>query len=282
MGTLDGKVCVVTGATSGIGARTAGVLAAEGARVVVASRRTEEGEALARSIGSTAVFHCADMCVEAEVEALVDRAVETFGRLDVLVNDTGSPSHLTSVMDMDPSLLEATFSVHVTGTLLGIKHAARAMRGTGGGSIVTMSGVAGHAGGWAGIDYSVAKAAVAHLTRCAAVELGEYGIRVNSVSPGPMLTGAFGAAAEDADGRVEVLRHVMADMRREQQPLDAVGGTDDPALATLFLASDASRMITGQDLVVDGGLLAGRPAPVLMRERSRIAAIVAGDGPAEA
>ncbi|MCA1220454.1 SDR family NAD(P)-dependent oxidoreductase [Streptomyces sp. 8L] len=286
MGVLDGKVGVVTGATSGIGARTAEVFAAEGARVVIAGRRTDEGEALARSIGDAAVFHRTDVSVEEDVAALVDRAVDAFGRVDVMVNNAGSPSHLTGVMDVERSLFDATLSVHVTGTLLGIKYAARAMRESGGGSIVNMCSVAGHAGGYSGLDYSVAKAAVAHLTRCAAVELGEYGIRVNSVSPGFVLTGIFGkgagaADADAADARTDGLRHLMTDMMGAHQPLPGIGETDDPAAAMVFLASDAARMITGQDLAVDGGMLAGRPAAVMLAERARIAALVTGGGPAE-
>ncbi|WP_329457795.1 SDR family NAD(P)-dependent oxidoreductase [Streptomyces sp. NBC_01497] len=280
MGTLDGKVSVITGATSGIGARAAEVFAAEGARVVIGGRRTDEGEALARAIGPAAVFHRTDVCVEGEVAALVNRAVETFGRLDVMINNAGSPSHLTGIMDADVSLFEATLSVHVSGTLLGIKHAARAMRDSGGGSIVTMAGIAGHAGGYAGLDYSVAKAAVVHLTRCAAVELGEHGIRVNSVSPGFVLTGVFaeGRGTARGDARVAGLRHFMADMEHDQQPLPGIGAPDDPTAAMVFLASDAARMISGQDLAVDGGLLAGRPTAVMLAERARIAGIVSGGG----
>ncbi|AEW98486.1 SDR family NAD(P)-dependent oxidoreductase [Streptantibioticus cattleyicolor] len=274
MKSLEGKVAVVTGATSGIGARIAELFVAEGARVVLAGRREREGEERAAALGSSASFVRCDVSVEADVEALVGHAVERHGRLDVMVNNAGGPGNMASVTDFDAEVFARTLSVHVTGVMLGIKHAGRQMVAQGSGSIVNVASLAGKIAGWSGLDYSTAKAAVLHLTRCAAIDLGEHGVRVNSVSPGFVPTGIFakgaGVEASAADASADSAVAVFETLMKDSQPIFRTISTDDIAAAALWFASDASRLVTGQDVGVDGGVSAGRPASVSRADRERI------------
>jgi NAD(P)-dependent dehydrogenase (short-subunit alcohol dehydrogenase family) len=273
MGMLDQKVAVITGGTSGIGARTAAVFADEGARVVLAGRRREEGEDLAEALGAS--FFATDVTIESDVAALIDYATDRFGRLDVMVNNAGTAGTGGSVADVDLERFQRTYAVHVGGVLVGIKHAARVMLAQETGSIINIASINGRLAGWAGLDYSSAKAAVIHLSRCAAVELGERGIRVNSISPGPILTGIFGKGAgmdpAEADRTASALEPAFLDALEKHQPIRRAGITDYVARAALWLASDASSFVTGQDVAVDGGISAGRPASVAIAERATLA-----------
>lgn len=269
--TLAGKVAIITGATSGIGARTAEVFVSEGARVVIAGRRQERGERLARSLGDRASFVRTDVTVEADIEHMIAHAVDRFGGLDCLINNAGRSSQYAAFADVDLEQFDAVIAVHVRAVLAGMKHAARVMAAQGSGSIINVTSVNGARAGLGGHYYSAAKAASIHLTRCAAVELGEKGIRVNSLSPGMTITGAFGKylgmTPDEADDHPECAEAAIAAVLPRYQPLQRIIRTDDIAHAALFLASDASRMITGQDLVVDGGISAGWPIAAVRPDR---------------
>jgi NAD(P)-dependent dehydrogenase (short-subunit alcohol dehydrogenase family) len=270
MAALDGKVAVITGATSGIGARMAALFAAEGADVVVAGRRRKEGEQLADELGAS--FFATDVTVEADVEAVIDHAIERFAGLDVMVNNAGAAGAPGGITDVDLERFEQTYALHVGGVLLGMKYAARAMLGREAGSIINVASINGRLGGWAGLDYSSAKAAVIHLTRCAAVELGAQEIRVNSISPGPILTGIFGKGGGMdpalADRTAAALEPAFLEALESHQAIRRAGVADYVARAALWLASDASSFVTGQDLAVDGGISAGRPPSVALAERA--------------
>jgi NAD(P)-dependent dehydrogenase (short-subunit alcohol dehydrogenase family) len=266
VGLLEGKVAVVTGGTSGIGARTAELFVAEGARVVIAGRRREKGKQVAAALGAAASFIRTDVSVETEVRAMIEHAVEKFGRLDCLVNNAGTGSRHVEIANVDLEEFDAAIGVHLRGVLAGMKYAVPVMAAQGSGSIINVASINGVRAGLGGHYYSAAKAASIHLTRCAAVELGEKGIRVNSVSPGPIATGIFGKGAglehDEADERVEYAEAAIAAVLPRWQPLRRVGTVDDIAQAALFLASDASWLITGHNLVVDGGITAGWPVSV--------------------
>jgi NAD(P)-dependent dehydrogenase (short-subunit alcohol dehydrogenase family) len=268
---LEGKVAVITGGTSGIGARTAEVFVANGAKVVIAGRRPDRGEKLAGKLGDRASFIRTDVSVEADVQAMIDHAMDRFDRLDCLVNNAGRSSQYATIGDVDLEEFDAVIAVHLRAVLAGMKYAARVMAPHGTGSIINVASVNGFRAGLGGHYYSAAKAGSIHLTRCAAMELGEKGIRVNSLSPGMIATGAFakfmGMEPDVADDHLEYVEGAIGSVVARWQPLQGVGSTDDIAQAALFLASDASRFVTGQNLVVDGGISAGWPIAAARPDR---------------
>lgn len=271
MGALEGKVALIAGSTSGIGARTSEVFVAEGAKVVIAGRRQGRGEKLAQKLGDAASFIRTDVSVEAEVEAMIDHAVHRFGRLDCLMNNAGRSSQFAAIVDVDLEQFDAVIAVHLRAVLAGMKYAARVMATQRVGSIINVASVNGTRAGLSGHYYSAAKAASIHLTRCAAMELGEKGIRVNSLSPGMIATGAFGKfmgmVSDEADDHPEIAEAAIGSIVYRWQPLQRVGHVDDIAQAALFLASDASRFVTGHNLVVDGGISAGWPIAAVRPDR---------------
>jgi NAD(P)-dependent dehydrogenase (short-subunit alcohol dehydrogenase family) len=273
MGILQDKVAVISGGTSGIGARTAELFVKHGAKVVIGGRRQEIGRRLAERLGASAVFVRADVSVEAEVKAMIGVAVGRFGRVDCLFNNAGVPSQRGGIADIDLDAFDAAMAIHLRGSVAGIKHVAPVMVEQASGSIINTASVNGVRAGLAGIDYCVAKAAVIHLTRCAAVELGEKGIRVNCISPGPIATGIFakggGIDADAADLSVGAAEAAFAEILPRWQPLPRLGSTDDIAQAALFLASDAARLINGHNLIIDGGITAGWPAATARADLQR-------------
>lgn len=257
-GRLDGKIAIVTGGTSGIGARTVEIFVAEGARVAIAGRTVEKGERLAEALGDAAIFVETDVAQEADIEALVARTVAHFGRLDCLFNNAGIPGPNEPIAHISWEGYARTMNVNVGGVLMGMKHAARVMKRQGSGSIINNASIAGLSTGYGDHLYSASKAAVIHVTRTAAMELGERGIRVNSISPGAILTPVFGKAmglsTRDADATVDKLDALF----RARQPIPRSGLPDDIAHAAVFLASDEAGFVNGHDLTVDGGMTGGR------------------------
>ncbi len=259
MGRLDGKVAVITGATSGIGWRTAEVFVAEGATVVAAGRRAAEGEALAGKLGAACVFKQTDVTDEAQMQALIATAVDRFGRIDCLFNNAGGPAQTGGIEGLDVARFDAAMATLVRSVMLGMKHAAPHMRRQGSGSIINNGSIAGHLGGYStSLVYGAAKAAVIHFTKCVAMELGEAGIRVNSISPGAIATGIFAKALGLEAGAADEKAKMMADVFKSAQPIPRGGLPDDIARAAVFLASDESTFVNGADLVVDGGVIGGR------------------------
>ena len=242
---LDGKVCVITGGTSGIGRRTAEVFVAEGA-------------AVAAALGDHCTFMRTDVTEEAQVAALIRDTVERHGRLDCLFNNAGGPAPPGRVDDITVAGFDAAMATLLRSVFLGMKYAAPILREQHSGSIINTASIAAHRVGYtSSMVYSAAKAAVVHLTRCVALELGEHGVRVNSISPGGIATGIFGKAAglppAAADRTAEQAKKALA----KAQPIPRAGLPDDIAAAALFLASDESSFINGHDLVVDGGAIGG-------------------------
>lgn len=259
MGRLDGKVAVITGATSGIGWRTAEIFVAEGAKVVAAGRRAAEGEALAKKLGANCVFRQTDVTDEAQMKALISHAVETFGRIDCLFNNAGGPAQTGGIEGLDVTQFDAAMATLVRSVMLGMKHAAPHMRRQGSGSIINNGSIAGHLGGYSSsLVYGAAKAAVIHFTKCVAMELGEAGVRVNSISPGAIATGILAKAMGLSPGAADSKADVLEGLFKSAQPIPRAGIPDDIAHAAAFLASDESSFINGADIVIDGGVIGGR------------------------
>jgi len=258
-GRLQGKVAIVTGGTSGIGRRTVEVFAQEGASVLIAARREKEGRAIAGALGDRVDFLKTDVSREADVKAMIDYALSRFGRLDCLFNNAGCPAPVGGIESIPLEGYEAAMAVLLGGVLLGMKHAAPVMKAQGSGSIINNGSVAGLRAGYSSsLIYAAAKAAVIHLTKCVAMELGESNVRVNCICPGGIATGIFGKALGLPTEKAEETAETMKQALGQWQPIRRSGIVDDIAMAAVFLASDESTFVNGHDLVVDGGLIGGR------------------------
>ena len=252
MGRLTNKVAVITGAASGMGRATAIRFAGEGAAVVIADLNEEGGQAAVRECkenGGNAVFQKTDVASEAEVKAAIDRAVSEFGRLDITYNNAGLGGALGPIENVTVENWDRTFAVLLRSVFLGIKHSIPQMRKQGGGSIISTASIAGILGQAGPLVYSVAKAGVIHLTKCAAVELGKDRIRVNCICPGGINTPLLHKHIPGGEATTVQLLQMI-------QPIPRPGTGEDIAGMALYLASDDSEWVTGTAMVVDGGFVA--------------------------
>src|SRR5438309_3752610 len=247
-GKFDGKVALVTGGTSGIGKATAIAFARAGAKVVLTGRREKEGAQVVDEIkkfGGDAAFVRADVAKDADVKAMVDFAVNKFGRLDLAFNNAG--------VEWKGPLDQATeaeyrrvFDINVWGVLNSMRHEIPVMLKNGGGAIVNTSSVAGHVGLPQVSVYIASKHAVEGLTKSVALEFAKQNIRINAVAPGVIATELFDRFAGDE----------MRDQITAINPVGRIGASEEIAAAVLYLASDDAKFTTGTSLVVDGGYVA--------------------------
>lgn len=257
VGRLEGKVAVVTGGVSGIGLGTVELFAAEGAMVVAADIQDEKGAMLERRFpGRVAYAHC-DVTREDEIAAALARAKAEFGGLDVLFNNAGISDGMRTIAELEADTWSWIYDVLVRGPALGMKHAVPLMLERGGGSIVNTASIAGMQAGWGPIAYSSAKAAVIHMTRCAAAQLSPQRIRVNAICPGLIATSIFGASLGLSREVADQMAARVAENAAKVQPVPKAGLPEDIAQAALYLACDASAFVTGTHLVVDGGITVG-------------------------
>lgn len=245
---LEGKVAVITGGSSGIGKATALAFAREGAKVAIGARREAEGNSVVKEIreaGGEAIFVKTDVTNPAQIQALVQATIDTYGKLDVAFNNAGTEGdQLAPIIEDTESNIRRIFDVNV----LGVWHAMRAQIPhivEHGGSIINNSSVAGRRGFGAFSAYAASKYAVEGLSRSAAHEVAGAKVRINTVAPGPIDTALLDrATGGDASGFVGLV------------PMGRTGNVDEVANTVVFLASDAASYITGQSLAIDGGMLA--------------------------
>ena len=253
---LQGKVGLVTGGTSGIGRDTAVLFAKAGAKVVVAGRREVEGKEtvdLIRAAGGDGLFLKADVSKAADVDALVQKTVEKFGRLDVAFNNAGIEGHWLPITEQSEEDWDSTVDINLKGVWLCLKYEIRQMlKQGGGGAIVNMASVAGMMGLAGAATYSASKHGVIGLTKSAALETARSGIRVNVVCPAVIETPMADRAYEDPG----VQKFVLG-----LHPVGRFGRAEEIAEAVLWMCSEHASFMTGQSLVLDGGLLAGPNPP---------------------
>jgi NAD(P)-dependent dehydrogenase (short-subunit alcohol dehydrogenase family) len=256
---LDGKVAIITGGAHGIGRGAVEVFAEEGARVVIADLDAEAGEALAREIGGAARFRRTDVSRVEDMQALIAFTLAEFGALDALFNNAGMPGVFHQrLLDDDFADFDAVMRTNLASVMHGTRLAGLHMRKQGRGSIINTSSIAALEPSYAIPIYRASKAGINVFTRCAAVDLGEYGIRVNAIAPGGIPTRMNslpvpGLTAEEMAGLIATLEPA----RLITQPLKHAGEPRDIGHMASFLASDRAAHVTGQIIAVDGGVTAG-------------------------
>ena len=253
---LAGKVAVITGGTSGIGEATAELFVSEGARVVICGRSVEKGQAVADRLGENCQFVIADITQETDIKKTIDAAVTAFGRLDILFNNAGGPTHGLVDAVEEEAILYAT-RLLFSSAALAMKYAIPFMREVGGGVIINNSSVAALRDNQGDLVYSAVKAALTHYSKLAGVRLGPDGIRVNCISPGAIATPIFWGGSARAntlsdEENAKKMQKLQANLAKAT-PLKFSGLAMDIAQGALFLASDEGRFINSHDLVVDGG-----------------------------
>jgi NAD(P)-dependent dehydrogenase (short-subunit alcohol dehydrogenase family) len=258
---IEGRVALVTGASAGIGRATAIALSDEGAKVVVAARRSAQGEETVEMIrrrGGTAAFVRADVSKAADVEALVKQAVDTYGRLDMACNNAAiAGPHLVFTADFPEQDWDAVIATNLKGVWLCMKHEIRQMLKQKSGAIVNVSSVAGLVGGWFNSAYYASKHGVIGLTKAAAVEYAKDGIRINAVCPGTIRT-------QLAEQTMFKNKDHVSDIRQAAlHPIGRIGTEEEVAAAIVWLCSDAASFVVGHAMAVDGGFLS-RSGPVVV------------------
>lgn len=252
-GRLAGTVAVITGGASGIGAGTARRFVADGASVLIADLNEAAGNALADELGEAAAFLRTNVAVEADMAATVAEALDLFGRLDTYVNNAGFGGALGPIAETSVEDFDLTFDVLVKSVFLGIKHASPVLCAQGSGAIINTASVAGLRAGYSPHLYTAAKTAVIALTETVALELAESNVRCNAVAPGLIITPLFYGRPDATEEQLAKLRDASAG----GQPMPRPGEPRDIAAMIAFLASADAEWITGQTMVVDGGISTG-------------------------
>jgi len=259
---LSGKVAIVTGGSSGIGLGVAIGLVREGAKVVIADINDEAGAKAVEALGDQASFWHTDVSDQQQLRNLVDHVAATFGRLDIMINNAGiGGANHPRLHDDDLSDFHKVMGIDLLGVMAGTREASRVMKENGGGSIVNISSIGGmtaSSGNWA---YHVAKSSVIMFTKCAAIDLGEFNIRVNAIAPGNIETDILGRNQGSGvpDEKREEFTKAIRQYIISRQALKLQGKVEDIAQAVLFFVTDRSRYVTGTLLPVDAGLSAGTP-----------------------
>ena len=254
---FSGKTVVITGAASGIGEESAKLFAREGAVVYASDVNDEAGEALAaESNGAIRYQHC-DVSKTEDIKALMDRAAEETGGIDVVFNNAGAGGAREKIFEIEPEDWDRTMDLLLRAVAFGIRYAVPHMKERPGASIVNVSSVAAVGPGYSPTAYAVAKAGVLHLTKMAAADLAQFGIRVNAIQPGFINTNIFTSTLEIPDEQKDMAKAMIAQMSSNAQPVRRGGQPRDIAEACAYLASEAGSFVNGTSLIVDGGITIG-------------------------
>lgn len=275
---LGGKVAIVTGGASGIGRAIVESFVEEGARVVVADIQDEQAGKLIEQLGDAATYCHTDVSQAEQMEALIAHAVAQFGGLDVMVNNAGvSGASHPRFIDDDLADFQKVMNVDLLGVMLGSKFSGKHMATHGGGAIINMASTAATFAGYGVMSYRAAKAGVVAVTKSLAIDFGEYGIRVNAISPGPTKTDitAMGAGTDMPADVMNAIQNASMQEMMGMQPLKRMGQVSDIAGAALYLASDRAAQVTGLDLIVGGGAGIGDPVNRLENMEGAIAKVMA-------
>jgi NAD(P)-dependent dehydrogenase (short-subunit alcohol dehydrogenase family) len=267
---LENQVAVVTGGARGIGAGIVRRFVQEGAQVVFSDLLTEKGKALEAELGDDVAFYRADVMSPPDCEAMMNFAVERFGAINCVVNNAGAGTEGGPIADISVEGFDRAIALLLRGPFLGIKYAVPHMKG---GTIINIASVAGLSGGYSSHTYTVAKFGVIGLTKSVALELAERSIRVNAICPGAIATAIFSGmfpAEMPADLVERGPEDIVAPWLAAGIPLGKAGFPADIANAALWLASSESSFVTGQVLVVDGGLTAGVPWSRMLERREAL------------
>jgi NAD(P)-dependent dehydrogenase (short-subunit alcohol dehydrogenase family) len=274
---MKDKIAVVTGGASGIGKRAVERIVEEGGRVVIADIQDDRGLRMQEDMGDAVRYiHC-DVTVEDDIKAAIAKAVNTWGRLDLMFNNAGTGGDPAPVDEITVEGWDATQNLLVRGVVLGIKHAAHVMKPQGSGVIINTASVAGLLPGSTPIAYAAAKASVTYITKCAALELAPFSVRVNCICPGliatPIIAKSMGLASQVADQTIDAVEKAGALF----QPIPRGGRADDIANAVIFFGEDAASWVTGVVLPIDGGIASGRDPREIGQAWAKIAEAVGGE-----
>ncbi|MBX7533610.1 SDR family oxidoreductase [Qipengyuania sp. 1XM1-15A] len=254
---FSGKTVIVTGAASGIGAEATRLFASEGATVFASDIDDDGGSKLeSETAGDVRYRHC-DVCSPEDIRKLMDGAAKETGGIDVVFNNAGAGGARPGIDEIEPDEWDRTMDLLLRSVAMGIRYAVPHMKGRKGASIVNVSSVAAVGPGYSPTAYAVAKAGVLHLTKCAATDLAQHGIRVNAVQPGFINTNIFTSSLEVPEEMVDTAKAAIAQMSSNAQPVMRGGQPRDIAEAVAFLASDAAGFMTGASMIVDGGITLG-------------------------
>ena len=253
---FSGKCAVITGAASGIGRAATLLFASEGATVYAADLDLAGAQAVAPGNAQIIPVAC-DVCEVAQIKALMDRAASEQGGIDYLFNNAGAGGDRAPIDEIEPEGWDRTFDLLMRSVAMGIRYAAPHMKGRRGAAVVNTSSVAAVGPGYSPTAYAVAKAGVLHLTKCAATDLAQFGIRVNAVQPGFINTNIFTSSLEMPSEMVDTAKSMILQMSSNAQPVARSGMPEDIANAVAFLCSDAASFMTGASLIVDGGITIG-------------------------
>ncbi len=258
MGKFEGKAAVVTGGAMGIGEAIVRLFVQHGAYVVIADIEDDEGEQLARELGSSATFLHTDVSSEADVTSAVDLASSKFGQLDFMINNAAIMGSIDPIEEISMEMFDQVMGVNLRGTFLGIKHAVRLMKKQGFGSIISTGSIGAIYAGCSPPVYNASKAAIVQLTRSVAIEVGPFGVRINCILPGyiatPIIGKAAGLSVKEAKQKFEPVKTVLSNF----QPIKRSGIPEDIANAAYWLSCEESGFVNGISLVVDGGSSCGK------------------------